>query len=600
MKIKLSIFLAAAFTIVAIVPVLFLGFWVEKTALEREVAAVADKHLLLASNLAVTLEVYADDTEAAFRIFSTRAQESLPTKGLSGLAQQLGFRHLSIVNNDGSFVQQLSFENDFGIEFSPGEKSLIQNFNSEGVTFTQVTADGLDRPTILLLQRLSPRRIAVGALSTDHMVRLQRAITFGQRGHAVIVDQFGNTIAHPSAEWQREMKDITKLKPIGLIVQGEKSGVASFYSPVMNGDMIAGFTVVPKRGWGVMVPQPMEELEERAREVQIIALAIAVIGFALAGVLALLFTRLLTGPVAAVVKAARKMSEGRLETRVPLGSKVVPQEFTELRETFNTMAVHVHDGQEKMMTALEEAQLADRAKSEFLANMSHELRTPLNAIIGFSEIVQAELFGPIGDEKYKEYITDIHGSGTHLLNVINDILDIARIESGHMEIHDGEVDLDTLLTSCQRLVRGRAKDSGLTLETEVASNLPILIADERALKQIVLNLLSNAVKFTPEGGTIRINAFVAADSCLHLAISDTGIGVEQDDLPKILEAFGQADSALERKYEGTGLGLPLTKSLVELHGGRLEIDSVVGEGTTVTVVLPSERLLMARVKPSAA
>ena len=242
----------------------------------------------------------------------------------------------------------------------------------------------------------------------------------------------------------------------------------------------------------------------------------------------------------------------------------------------------------------EEAELASRAKSAFLANMSHELRTPLNAIIGFSEIMQQELLGPLGSPRYHGYVRDIRESGRHLLQIINDILDLSRIEAGQMTLAEEPVDLGRVAVACLRMVDERARAHSLKLATDVPDGLPLVRGDERLLKQILLNLLSNAVKFTMPGGEVRTTASLAGDGWLELAVADDGIGMTPEQIPQALQPFTQVDNALSRRFEGTGLGLPLVKSMVELHGGRLLIDSAVGRGTRVTVRLPPECLVAGR------
>ncbi|HLB78975.1 MAG TPA: CHASE2 domain-containing protein [Dongiaceae bacterium] len=246
--------------------------------------------------------------------------------------------------------------------------------------------------------------------------------------------------------------------------------------------------------------------------------------------------------------------------------------------------------EEALRKAKTEAEVASRAKSEFLAAMSHELRTPLNAVIGFAQVIAIELLGPVGSPKYLDYARDIERSGTHLLNIINDILDISKVEAGKLDLAEEEIDVRELIEGALGLVRQRAMDAGVRLIDEVEPGLPLLFADGRLLKQILINLLSNAVKFTPASGSVTARAVLDADGQLAFSVSDTGIGIAQEDLPRALALFGQVDSSLGRRYEGTGLGLPLVQRFAALHGGHLELRSEPGVGTTATVWMPAERL----------
>lgn len=238
--------------------------------------------------------------------------------------------------------------------------------------------------------------------------------------------------------------------------------------------------------------------------------------------------------------------------------------------------------------AMREAQAANKAKTEFLANMSHELRSPLNAVIGFSKVMIDELFGPLGEPKYQDYVKDIHESGEHLLTLINDILDLAKIEAGKIQLDEQFVDVAEVIPFCLKQASDGATP-GVKLLVNIPSDLPLLYADEHRLKQILINLLRNAVKFTEAGGEVRLSVTVNPHGRFVFEVSDTGIGMAEEDLARVMEPFIQVDSGLSRKYEGTGLGLPITRSFMELHGGTLDLKSQLGVGTTATMTFPSCR-----------
>jgi signal transduction histidine kinase len=234
------------------------------------------------------------------------------------------------------------------------------------------------------------------------------------------------------------------------------------------------------------------------------------------------------------------------------------------------------------------AENANRFKSEFLANMSHELRTPLNAILGFSDVMRAELFGPLGHARYREYADDVHKSGSHLLELINDVLDLSKIGAGRVELKESQFDVTELMTEAVQMVHPNAKGR-CTLEIVSGATLSLVTADKRLIKQVLLNLLSNSIKFTPDGGYVRLAAQESTDG-LVLTVTDTGIGMDAAELETAFLAYGQVDSKIARKHQGTGLGLPISRSLIELHGGTLTAMSVKGVGTTMRLYLPNARI----------
>ncbi len=245
--------------------------------------------------------------------------------------------------------------------------------------------------------------------------------------------------------------------------------------------------------------------------------------------------------------------------------------------------------EETLEQARRAAELANRAKSEFLATMSHELRTPLNAIIGFSEIIETQLLGPIEPPDYVEYAHDINRSGQHLLQLITDILDVARLEVGRVDLRESSVDVAATIAAGMAMVRERAETGNVAVDCHIPDHLPQLWADERRVKQTLANVLGNAVKFTPAGGQVKVSVQIGTDG-LSLIIADTGIGIAPQDIPRVLDSFGQVESSMARRHDGGGLGLPLSRRLMELHGGTLSLTSILGQGTTVTLHFPAGRL----------
>jgi len=246
----------------------------------------------------------------------------------------------------------------------------------------------------------------------------------------------------------------------------------------------------------------------------------------------------------------------------------------------------------ELKLALEKASAANTAKSTFLASVSHELRTPLNAIIGFSDLMLTQRLGPLGNPRYVEYIGDIHRSGLQLLALIDDLLDLTRIDAGKMTLSEREISLPLLIADARLTVELQAKKSDVEILIDLPAGLPNVCGDERRIMQIVLNLLSNAIKFTPRGGTVTVRTSRSANG-LSLEFHDTGIGIAESDMQRVLERFDQVDSMVSQKHKGFGLGLPIVKHLIELHGGSLSIESGLGVGTTVSVLFPAHRVIEA-------
>jgi len=306
-------------------------------------------------------------------------------------------------------------------------------------------------------------------------------------------------------------------------------------------------------------------------------------------ILLFLFRIYIVAPITELSNAADKIARGETVKRVP---RTPTYETTNLAKQLIYLQSYIKRIQridKKLFKAKQEAERANKAKSDFLANMSHELRTPLNAIIGYSEIIKTQMFGKVGNEKYTEYAKDIYESGIHLLDLINDILDISKAEAGKFEIQEETVDICETTQECLKLISEQALQKNIPIKTTIQED-PILIhADKLRIKQIIINILSNAVKFSDEGQEIQVNVW--EKNGIMISVKDNGIGISKTDIPKILEKFGHVKNSMSRQSEGTGLGLWLTKMLIEAHNGTLEIKSNVGVGTEVTVYFPENVII---------
>ena len=432
-------------------------------------------------------------------------------------------------------------------------------------------------------------------------------IKVGETGYAYVVDAQGLLIAHPNISLVLQKTDLSALLQVQAALTGraphggieEKTPVAR---DLQGRQVLASAELVAPVGWQVLVEQPLEEAFAPLSASIFRTVVLLVAGLAAAVLASLVLARRMVRPIQAIQAGAARLGAGALDQRIAVRTgdelEALADEFNrmaaQLQESYANLEYRVTERTRDLAEALREIEeksrlleVASRHKSEFLANMSHELRTPLNAVIGFSEVLLEKMFGDL-NEKQEEYLQDILTSGQHLLSLINDILDLSKVEAGRMELELDAFSLAETLENGLTMIRERASRHGIALSLDLDPDIGLVEADERKVKQVVFNLLSNAVKFTPDGGQVKVLARLAGEE-VQVAVQDTGIGVAAADQEHIFEEFRQVGQEAAAKSEGTGLGLTLSRKFVELHGGRIWVESRVGAGSTFTFSLPVRR-----------
>jgi signal transduction histidine kinase len=439
--------------------------------------------------------------------------------------------------------------------------------------------------------------VIVAEVNLKHIWDVVNRMRLGQNGYAYVVDGHGRLIAHPDISRVLKLTDLSNLTQVQAALaigtqRADLSGVASIARDQSGSEVLTAVQPIDPPGWLVFVEQPLVEAFAPLYASVARTVLLLLLGTILAVAASLVLARRMVAPIQALQRGATLIGAGQLDQRIDIRTG---DELQSLADEFNTMAARlresyanlerrVADRTAELEEKSQQLEAANRHKSEFLASMSHELRTPLNAIIGFSDVLLERMFGEL-NEQQEDYLRDILASGQHLLALINDVLDLSKIEAGHMELEPSSFSLRETLESGLTMVRERAARHAIALELEMSTGLDEVEADERKVKQVVFNLLSNAVKFTPDGGRIVVSA-AWDDRYVRIAVADTGVGIPAEDHERVFEEFLQSNAGPTHTREGTGLGLSLARRFVELHGGRIWLESAVGIGSTFTFEIP--------------
>ncbi|MEX0283059.1 MAG: ATP-binding protein [Paracoccaceae bacterium] len=586
--------------LVALVPITAFYTWVGRAAYQRELASVHDAHLIIAKNLSDALNRYAMDAKTVFDLAVTNAIDVGDNGSFKRALASFHICHIRVLGPDNTVLSNIEGDTSHAPDL-PKPELLAELRTTAEAANGDIVISGIrhhqGHPHFFILQALGQGRIALAPLSPDYVVRLQKSIAFGELGHSMMVDQDGLVLAHPNAEWQRISKNASKLSVVQAMISGE-TGVMQFYSPPMKADMIAGYTYVPETGWGVMVPQPISELAQRAARMQSGALVVALVQLALGVFLSWKFAGWLSRPIRSVSLAAQVLSRGDLRTRVGTLPRSAPAELVQTAQAFDVMADGIEQTTGRLQFALAEAEMisderarllgaaqaANAAKSQFVSMVSHELRTPLTSIKGALELLQVQTAQTLDSGAEKMLDVAIR-NGKRLATMIDDLLDLEKLDAGQMEFRLDPTDLGALVAEGVEANRGYSAVTGVTFRYTSPAEQVLVNLDPGRMQQVLANLLSNAAKFSEAGQVVEVSVVVEDDRA-KIHVRDEGTGIPDSVGDRIFEAFVQADSSDTRVVGGSGLGLSIARTIVQRHQGTLSYASEPGRGTVFTVDLP--------------
>ena len=560
-------------------------YWNYKTAFETELNMVRDKHLVIAQNLSAAFSRYVQDVSQIF-IEETKdlaADASAPVT--IPMLSNFDIKRVLLVSPAGEVSSAAVGVGDYPASI-PDAATLDELRRATVEAGSQVYFSGIqtidDTKLFLISTIRDDGLMAVGYLSTVYIKEMQKQIAFGDRGHSAIFDQFGRVIAHPSAEADHTPADQSKLSIVQDML-ARRTGVAGFFSPVMKADMVAGYTFVPETGWAVMVPQPIMEISSAVNGNLKYSYLIAALTAIVLSMLGWWLAEKISDPIERFRSFALRVADGRFGAPLPV-DRMPSAEFASLSKALNSMASQVEDSSRTMQAGRDAAEEASRSKSVFLAMMSHEMRTPLNGVIGLLTVCE----DLSGEEKVQSLLRMAQRSAYSLSHLTDEVMTFSSLEHGRLSLQEEPVDLAELIGDVAQQFAAEAESRGITLVTPTGIPTQTFVSDPRRLRQIMGNLLGNGIKYS-EQGTVELKVAITRDtggSQLEIQVSDEGIGIAPQHVPLIFNDFYQVESSHSRRYDGLGIGLALTRRIVELMRGTVSCTSTLGKGSVFNVVVP--------------
>jgi signal transduction histidine kinase len=560
-------------------------YWNYKTAFETELNMVRDKHLVIAQNLSAAFSRYVQDVSQIF-IEETKdlaADASAPVT--IPMLSNFDIKRVLLVSPAGEVSSAAVGVGDYPASI-PDAATLDELRRATVEAGSQVYFSGIqtidDTKLFLISTIRDDGLMAVGYLSTVYIKEMQKQIAFGDRGHSAIFDQFGRVIAHPSAEAEKTSADQSKLSIVQDML-ARRTGVAGFFSPVMKADMVAGYTFVPETGWAVMVPQPIMEISSAVNGNLKYSYLIAALTAIVLSMLGWWLAEKISDPIERFRSFALRVADGRFGAPLPV-DRMPSAEFASLSKALNSMASQVEDSSRTMQAGRDAAEEASRSKSVFLAMMSHEMRTPLNGVIGLLTVCE----DLSGEEKVQSLLRMAQRSAYSLSHLTDEVMTFSSLEHGRLSLQEEPVDLAEMIGDVAQQFAAEAESRGITLVTPTGIPTQTFVSDPRRLRQIMGNLLGNGIKYS-EQGTVELKVAITRDtggSQLEIQVSDEGIGIAPQHVPLIFNDFYQVESSHSRRYDGLGIGLALTRRIVELMRGTVSCTSTLGKGSVFNVVVP--------------